>query len=309
MHRFFESFILPVFQAINPAAIVEVGSEYGYTTERILRYCAENDARLIAIDPAPLFDESAFKLAYGEKFSPRTDLSLNVLPELLDYDIILIDGDHNWYTVYHELLCVEACALKRGRWPVVLFHDVDWPYARRDLYYVPETIPAEYRHPYSTKGLKPGQSEPVDDGGVNYGISNAAHEGGPKNGVLTAIEDFIEHSETNFRFIVVDGFSGLGILASHETLEAKSDLARLLNEFELQGGMLSHVAKLQESINQSLFEDANKTLALARKDAEIDTLRQQLQATLDSRRWKIGNAIGNAFDALTLKRMRKKERE
>ena len=27
------------------------------------------------------------------------ELSLNVLPLLKDYDVALIDGDHNWYTV------------------------------------------------------------------------------------------------------------------------------------------------------------------------------------------------------------------
>ncbi len=205
MNYFWKDFVLPIFQIVEPKVIVEVGSASGINTENIMRYCMENESRLIAIDPVPSFDINKFQQTYGDRFSIRLDLSLNVLPEIADYDAILIDGDHNWYTVYHELLCVEAFARERGRWPVVFFHDIEWPYARRDLYYAPETIPAEYRHPYAKKGMIFGQSELADDEGFNAGLNNALHEGGPRNGIKTAIEDFIEQSDADFKFIEVAG--------------------------------------------------------------------------------------------------------
>ncbi len=63
---------------------------------------------------------------------------------------MFLDGDHNWYTVFHELRLIEEhCQRNERLFPLVLLHDLGWPYGRRDLYYNPETIPAEYRQPYA----------------------------------------------------------------------------------------------------------------------------------------------------------------
>ena len=70
------------------------------------------------------------------------DTSHNVLPELVSMDAALVDGDHNWYTVYHELKMLEAGARRSGALlPVLIMHDVGWPYGRRDLYYDPDGCP------------------------------------------------------------------------------------------------------------------------------------------------------------------------
>ena len=45
-----------------------------------------------------------------------------------------------------------------GRLPVMILHDVAWPYGRRDLYYDPATIPEEFRQPYAQKGIAMGRS-------------------------------------------------------------------------------------------------------------------------------------------------------
>src|ERR1039457_6819312 len=89
-------------------------------------------------------------------------ISLEVLPELSDaFDCVLIDGDHNWYTVFHELNVIsDRDLLKPGG--MVFFHDVEWPYGRRDMYFQPETIPQKYRHSCAQKGIVEGQSELSD---------------------------------------------------------------------------------------------------------------------------------------------------
>ena len=72
-------------------------------------------------------------------------------------DVALIDGDHNWYTVYNELrLLAEAARREAEPLPVLILHDVCWPYGRRDLYYDPAEIPAEFRQPYARRGMRPG---------------------------------------------------------------------------------------------------------------------------------------------------------
>ena len=71
--------------------------------------------------------------------------------------MVLIDGDHNWYTVLSELETIERLCDERGQgFPLVLLHDIGWPYGRRDLYYDPASIPEEHRKPYDKKGMLPG---------------------------------------------------------------------------------------------------------------------------------------------------------
>ena len=74
-------------------------------------------------------------------------------------DAALIDGDHNWYTVYNELQLLAEVAREAGApLPVLIMHDVGWPYGRRDLYYAPEQIPEEFRQPYAQRGMRPGHA-------------------------------------------------------------------------------------------------------------------------------------------------------
>ena len=83
-----------------------------------------------------------------------------MLPGLPPVDAALIDGDHNWYTVYHEMKAIAEVARANGApLPVMILHDVGWPYGRRDLYYAPDTIPEECRQPYAQKGMVAGPQQ------------------------------------------------------------------------------------------------------------------------------------------------------
>ncbi|WJH32485.1 class I SAM-dependent methyltransferase [Paenibacillus sp. CC-CFT747] len=160
MHRFWDSLIYPLFKQFTPRHIVEIGALAGDNTVKVLDYCNEVGGTLTIIDPAPHFTFKELKRRYGGHHSFLQALSLEVLPVLRDVDAVLIDGDHNWYTVYHELKIIE----KLPRFPLVLLHDIEWPYGRRDLYYNPSTIPSKHRQPYSTLGILPGQSELAEGG-------------------------------------------------------------------------------------------------------------------------------------------------
>jgi hypothetical protein len=89
-----------------------------------------------------------------------------------------------------------------------MFHDVGWPLARRDTYHAPERIPAEHRQPLApNSGLS---SEPgfIDDRPFAW---TASREGGPHNGCLTAVEDFVDE-HAGLRLAVVPAFFGFGVL-------------------------------------------------------------------------------------------------
>ena len=144
------------------------------------------------IDPVPQFDPSEHERRFPGRYHFHRAISHDVLPELPPVDAALIDGDHNWYTVFNELKMLAATAREAGApLPVCFLHDVGWPYGRRDLYYAPERIPEEFRQPWAQKGLRlrrgrEGRTDLLERGGFNQKMNNALEEGGPRNGVMTA---------------------------------------------------------------------------------------------------------------------------
>ena len=203
MNRYWESIMHPIIKLILAKHIIEIGSDEGVNTINILNYCIKTNAHLTSIDPSPNFDVEQFKLKYRTHFTFIQSLSLEALPSLKTFDTILIDGDHNWYTVYNELKIIEENFKDKSTFPLIFLHDVDWPYARRDMYYNPKTIPKEYLQYYKKLGIDPKEENLVEDGGLNAHLFNAYFSNTPKNGVLTAIEDFINDSDLEFTFIKI----------------------------------------------------------------------------------------------------------
>ena len=193
MIRLWRKIIRPIITAAEAKNILEIGAEYGTSTKVLLNYVREVDGHLHCIDPVPGFDAQAFQAENKEVLSFYADLSLNVLQDIPPVDVAMVDGDHNWYTVYNELKAIEAThGHDPMRQPLVFAHDIGWPYGRRDLYYDPSTVPAEFVNEYAQQGILPNKDELVEGRGMNLELCNAVKLGGPRNGVFTAIEDFIE---------------------------------------------------------------------------------------------------------------------
>jgi Methyltransferase domain len=195
-------------EAAAPRSVIEIGAYAGDLTALLLDWAADSGARIIAVDPAPQPE-----LARLAEEHPDLDLIRETSPEALrrvpEPGAVFIDGDHNYYTVTEELRLI-AEAAGDGELPLLLFHDVCWPHARRDDYYDPARIPEAHRHPIAEgAGIFPGIPD-VRPGGLPYHYP-AAREGGPRNGVLTAIEDFLETRE-DLRLAIVPAFFGLGVV-------------------------------------------------------------------------------------------------
>ena len=117
-------------------------------------------AELHVIDPDPQFDGSEFERRLPGRYFFYRAPSLDVLGGLSSVDLALIDGDHNWFTVSHELTLLDTAARQSGvPLPVLVLHDVGWPYGGRDMYYAPERIPPQFRQPCARRGIVRGQSE------------------------------------------------------------------------------------------------------------------------------------------------------
>lgn len=193
--------------------IVEIGTEDGHMTRALLEHVDACDGELVCVDPSPSAEAEAL-LASHPRARLERGRSLEVLPRLAAADAYLVDGDHNWHTVRNESEIVWARTRAAGRPFLALYHDVGWPWARRDLYYDPAGIPPAFRQPHTfDHGVAPDEPGVVAGGFRGEGRwACALTEGGPRNGVLTAIEDFVAGREERFRWALVPAVFGLGVL-------------------------------------------------------------------------------------------------
>jgi hypothetical protein len=179
MQYFWDWAVRPLLNDRHVRGVLEIGASLGGNTDRLL-----NDSpgiQITVIDPCLDID-------LGQKYRGVGNVrvhaarSLEVLPTLSGrYDAILIDGDHNYYTVSNELKHIaERSLVSPGG--VVLLHDVGEPYARKDLYYEPERIPASAK------------------------TQDAPH------GVLSAVEDFLKNADPRWVWLIWRSEHGLGCL-------------------------------------------------------------------------------------------------
>jgi Methyltransferase domain len=194
------------FDAAEVRSVIEVGAERGRLTQELLKWAAPNGGKVTAIEPEPISDLVELLDEYPD-LEVVEETSLEALRHLRIADAIVLDGDHNYYTLSHELRLI---AERSERVPLLVFHDVCWPLARRDQYAAPDRIPAEHRHPYGEDiKLVPGNPGTAERGlPFEWG---ALEEGGPRNGVMTAIEDFMAEHE-GLRLAVIPIFFGCGLL-------------------------------------------------------------------------------------------------
>ena len=208
MVGFAEKVLKPYILESGYRRICEIGSGLGENADKLLELPS---IELTLIDPCIDADLST---KYRDTNNVRVErgTSLEVLPRLSGrFDCILIDGDHNWFTVYHELKIIhERGVLEDGG--TIFIHDVGWPYGRRDMYYQPELIPAEFTQRYERKGLVYGAPNLSDTSKFNADLRNAVREGGPRNGVITAVEDFINDNVQSYEFFWFREENGLGVL-------------------------------------------------------------------------------------------------
>jgi cephalosporin hydroxylase len=230
--------IRPLLHAARVRRVVEIGALRGETTVKMLNDLGP-DAELHVIDPVPDFDPTEHEKQFPGRYVFHEALSLDVLPTLEPVDAALIDGDHNWYTVYNELRLLADGARRGGKpLPLMILHDVLWPYGRRDLYYSPDQIPDEYRQPYAQKGMRPRTKQLIDRGGLNPTMHNALEEGGPRNGVMTGVDDFVAEYDKPLRVVVLPIYFGLAIVVEKARLKRQPELAAALDRLESAQGRL-----------------------------------------------------------------------
>jgi SAM-dependent methyltransferase len=280
--------------ATGARSVVEVGAYAGDLTGLLLEWAAGPGAQVVAVDPSP--QPELVQLS-----EERSDLQLiretshAALQHIPLADAVVIDGDHNYYTVSEELRLIGERAAGVDL-PLLMFHDVCWPHGRRDDYYAPELIPEEYRQPtVEGGGLFPGESG-IRPGALPYRWP-AAKEGGPRNGVLTAVEDFVE-ARDGLRLAVVPAFFGLGVVWHRDAPWAEA-VAEILEPWDrnpllerLEENRVFHLASVH-------FQMVQASIAQQRNARHEELLRRLLDSSafsvaekLSRLRQRLGIATG-----------------
>lgn len=261
MHRFFPTIIAPLLEKIDPKTVIEIGCADGAHTRLLLDDCKKRNAVLHAIDPEPMFDADDLAKKNPECFVFHQMMSIDALPTLPKADVVLIDGDHNYFTVSRELaiLCADPATM-----PVILLHDVGWPYGRRDMYHSPGRIPPEGRQPNHQRGILVDGSDLAEYGHGAGKIFHAHTEGGPKNGVLTAVEDVLQTLTPTPRLVLVPGFHGLGIIAPERTKKSHPELWKFLDLLTATEPMQAHIRALEEDRVSARYNFEREALLHAR---------------------------------------------
>lgn len=243
----FSSLILPCLDEAKIRDITEIGSEFGGMSKVLAERAREKGGQLTCIDPEPA-EGFAEWVAQERCVHHIAEPSLDALKGCEAADAWFVDGDHNYFTVLHELEAIDAIQRAADRPLFAFLHDVSWPCARRDFYYAPDRVPRGWRHPYSYEhGVMLGEDDVLEGRGMR-GMGQfavALEAGGPKNGVLTAVEDFLKAGDTEERslyYVHVPAVFGLGIV-----FDAGAPWAESVAQFLLPYHAHPLIARLEEN--------------------------------------------------------------
>lgn len=276
VHKLWDRIVHPTLCAIQPSVLLEVGGVEGGMTGRLLGYAKDHAVTIHAVRAGPPFNLDEAELAPGASLLFHDASPLEVLGDLRDVDLALIDGDHNWYTVFNQLKLIERGAEGRGEtFPVVLIHDTDWPYGRRDAYRDGADIPDDFRLPARRGGLLPGVAEPITDDGLSQHLEHAVTSGGAHNGVLTAVEEFVAEGSEMIQ-LELPGHYGVTLVASPDRVARTPALEKLLKEFRSTQFMRAQARWLDaQRINEQISR-GRLELRLRESEQQGHALRSQV---------------------------------
>jgi cephalosporin hydroxylase len=84
--------------------------------------------------------------------------------------------------------------------------------------------------------MRPGSRKLLPRLGLNPTMNNAEVEGGPRNGVMTALEDFVAEHDRPLRVLVLPIYFGLAIVVEEDRLAREPELAAALDRLESAEG-------------------------------------------------------------------------
>jgi len=281
-------YIEPILRRLEPRRVMQIGVDDVQLTERLLQYCRQSGCRadIICANPTEALEDMLAGFAQQHVLTRLR--TIKGVPVAEHPDVVIIDREPNWWTINAVLTLLRQLSALRGQpFPYVLLRHTEWPYGRRDMYPRPDNV--DERQPFAYQGLDPDQPGLVKDG-INGRFAHATVEGGPRNGVMTGIEDFIAAAPFQVAFWSLPFFNGLGILSPKSRVTP--EIQTLIDGFfsaesliEASKAAERETARLQLRLSRAEDRLEVRTVALKRardllsqQQAEIAALSKQLGA-------------------------------
>ena len=197
MFNYYNEDVIPfLLKKFNVTKLVICGSSNSGVISNVLNFSRDASISYVVIDPINDFKNNFIK-----------DFPIFALSNLDDYDAIFLNDDANWYVVYNELNIIKK---HNKKFPLVFICNNTFPNKRRDSYIDPNIIPDEFRKNFSKYFMHDGIV-------LRDNCYHAIEENSSKNGVLTAIEDFLnENSFVNLMDVAL--LEGCEILYSTDSI-------------------------------------------------------------------------------------------
>jgi ABC-2 type transport system ATP-binding protein len=222
--------IFAVLDASEARDVAEIGTNPGHFTRMLAERARDRGGRVLAVEPVP--DAEMRKVASD----PLVDLVAGAAPRAFDdldaCDAYVLDGDANYWTVRSSLERAQAAADGAGKPLLAIVHHSGWPWGRRDVYLNVSPVPPEGMNPRRAGlGVLPDTSQLVR-GGWSFpsSIEIAETDGGPRNGVLTAVEDFVAET-SGLRLVAVAPLLGFAFVYAASARWAPA-VAAVLERYE-----------------------------------------------------------------------------
>jgi predicted O-methyltransferase YrrM len=124
----------------NVPAVLEVGIDRGVTFMPIASFLARTRKEFTVIGVDVLVQEPLAVTVQNLDLGPSVYMiqanSLDVLPKLVEqgmtFDLVFLDGDHNYFTVSHEMKLMDKLVKADG---ILIIDDYDGRWSERDLFY------------------------------------------------------------------------------------------------------------------------------------------------------------------------------
>lgn len=265
-------YIEPFVRTLSPERILDMNPGRGEIAPALLAYCRETGCRMDIVDPSKNPELRASIEGFSKEHAFHSVPANKAIRFAEHPDLVLLGGEPNWSGVNGALALLRRLSVERGQpFPCVLARHTGWPYGRRDMYAEPQWV--EEKHPFAYQGVAPGRSELVELG-LNAHLAHAVHEGGPRNGVLTGIEDFIATAPFELHFHQSPACGGLGVLVP--AVRMTPELRALLDSFFSPAGLMTACQALEAERIRVEVELALATARLERRTHALGRARELL---------------------------------
>ena len=289
MFNFFDLNIIHTFLSrFNAKKILLIGLSNKTILNKLILYCMDTNCTLYIIDEINAKNLIKKNKSLSNKFLKDNikhlkGQSLKILPNLKNFDAVFIDGDPNWYTVFNELTLIKKNNLK---FPLVFVCNNKYPHKRRDSYINPNNIPDEYKHDCCNElPITYEENNEIKHAMINDGFCHAIYKETPKNGVLTAIEDFLNENKS-LNMIEINFLEGINFIYNNSSI-TKNKINNILNkETKIKYSdtevsdkitenhfLLNHISKMETDENN--INDLK--LKIQENDEEIKNYKEKIE--------------------------------